>query len=260
MAAPEVDPMQGVWRWTWREAKRRRGEFWLAGAVFTVVTLAAGIWLESQLLSQPTPGQKFVAGLEAAGLGMGAVVLLSLVFALILAPFQQRNALRRTVQTALDEVDPHCLELEGFEISGWAGVNPEQLLPDEMLVSPVFRNRLLAPLEYQVESFSAKIEPDTMLAGRSDEVFTIPPQQSRVFRIQGGRFRVHLHDPHQIEIEYAMVYWRPGIVKRFRRTHKAVVDHRPIADDPNRWLAPPPWTDVNVTATEIQGLLVEPSG
>ena len=92
--------MCGVWRWAWAEARRRRGEFWLAGAVFAMATVVAGVLLAGQLPAQPPPNgwQKIVVGIEAAGLGVVAVFLLSLVLALVVAPIQQRNALRESVR------------------------------------------------------------------------------------------------------------------------------------------------------------------
>lgn len=89
--------MRGVLRWAWAEAKRRRTEFWLAGVLFTVVTLIAGVLLAQGLPSTPTAWDKIRVGLEAAGFGVGAVIVLSLGLALAIAPYQQRNALRATV-------------------------------------------------------------------------------------------------------------------------------------------------------------------
>ncbi len=109
MAGP--DPFGSSLGWAWAEARRRRGEFWLATVVFTVVTLFAGVLLLGGLPNSPSPGEQITAGLESAALGVVAVVLLSLLLGLIVAPYQQRNALRRMVEegsageSALAEVE-----------------------------------------------------------------------------------------------------------------------------------------------------------
>jgi hypothetical protein len=86
--------MRGAWHWTWAEARRLRGEFWLAGIVFALVTVVGGIALNVRLTTNASVGEKLVAALEGLGLGVAAVLLVGLVVGLVVTPFQQRNALR----------------------------------------------------------------------------------------------------------------------------------------------------------------------
>jgi len=113
MADP--DPFGRSFRWAWAEARKRRGEFWLAGGVFAAVTLVVGAILAQGLPGVPTTGDRVAIGLESAGLGIAAVLMLSLALGLVVAPYHQRNALRHMVRelAAEDSVEATLAWLRG---------------------------------------------------------------------------------------------------------------------------------------------------
>lgn len=88
-------PERGVFRWAWRRAARRRAQFWVATVIFSAVlsAITAFIVLPPNL----TLVQKVLGALTALGAATVAVVASTYILALMAAPYQQRNALRRTV-------------------------------------------------------------------------------------------------------------------------------------------------------------------
>jgi hypothetical protein len=179
MAVPEPDPMRGVWRWAWREAKRHRGEFWLAGFFFAVVTAGAAYLLAINLHSTPTPKQAFFVALEALGLGVIAVVLLSLVFALIVAPFQQRNALRRELRDLYASVNEYSLTLDDFLYD--IRVNQEYPgVPDaheSFNSKAVFKSSSTSVVECQLDSYEQRA---------ANAVGMLDPAQAEIWPINPG--------------------------------------------------------------------------
>jgi hypothetical protein len=99
----ESDPMGGVFRWAWAWAWKRRGSFEVSVLALGVVS----IFVSNTLAAPPSPtwGQRILNGLIGLLIALIAVIVLSLGFALLVAPYLQRNALRRRM-LALQQRDP----------------------------------------------------------------------------------------------------------------------------------------------------------
>lgn len=85
-------PMWGVFRWAWYHAKEIRARFWVGAAVFSLIV--ALIVSRIPLPPHPTVTQNLVASVLAV---IGATVVTGVgtyAYALVAAPFQQRNTLR----------------------------------------------------------------------------------------------------------------------------------------------------------------------
>jgi hypothetical protein len=95
--------MRGVFRWAWAWAWRRRGSFEVSVLALGVVS----IFVSNSLALPPNPtwGQRIVNGLIGLLVALMVVIVLSLGFALLVAPYLQRNALRRRM-LALQHRDP----------------------------------------------------------------------------------------------------------------------------------------------------------
>lgn len=84
----EPDPESGAFQWSWRTARRHR-QSWVVGAVlFAILTAVAYV------LTPTTWGTTFELGLISTGMAALALVILSVLYALLLAPLAQRNALK----------------------------------------------------------------------------------------------------------------------------------------------------------------------
>jgi len=130
MANPPT-PWEGVVGWTLAEIRRHLGRF-------TVGTVAVSIaWVLFSALvtlpANPTFGQRVANGLVALALAVGSVILLVGFYALAVAPYQQRNALRRMVaeggtaspdQAILDRIDTVSQSLSA-RLGQYARFQPE---------------------------------------------------------------------------------------------------------------------------------------
>jgi hypothetical protein len=92
---PGPDPMQGVFRWAWAWAWKRRGSYELSVVALGVISIFVSNTLA--LPPNPTWGQRIVNGLIGLLIALLLVIILSLGFAVLVAPYRQRNALRRSM-------------------------------------------------------------------------------------------------------------------------------------------------------------------
>jgi hypothetical protein len=84
-----LDPeYAGAVRWAWASAKQWRAKWWLGGVLFGIVGTVSGFIIPGSW------GNKLELSLMAFAIAVAIVTLISLVFALLSAPHQQRNALR----------------------------------------------------------------------------------------------------------------------------------------------------------------------
>ena len=99
----EPTPERGVLRWAYYHAVRDRAKFWVGS-----VGLAAVVVVVSTQVSLPahaTTTQKIVNGLVVLAIATIGVVVATYLYALLLAPYQQRNALRGMLAEAAARVD-----------------------------------------------------------------------------------------------------------------------------------------------------------
>jgi hypothetical protein len=95
--APDEEPLRtlGVFRWAWVRGRKYLDRF----AVGALLLGTAFIVISNTLVVPPNPtwGQRIVFGLTGLMTAAGIVVILSFGFALLVAPYQQRNGLREIV-------------------------------------------------------------------------------------------------------------------------------------------------------------------
>ncbi len=95
-------PASGVFRWAWYRAKEFRARFWVGAAVFAVIV--AFIVSRLPLPPHPTATQNLIASVLAV---IGATVVTgvgSYAYALVAAPFQQRNMLRTQLSESANTI------------------------------------------------------------------------------------------------------------------------------------------------------------
>jgi hypothetical protein len=94
----EPSPERGVFRWAYHHAVHDRAKFWVGsvGLSASIVVVATQVALPAH----PTTAQKIVNGLVVLGIAVGAVVAVTYLYALLVAPFQQRNVLRQELAAA----------------------------------------------------------------------------------------------------------------------------------------------------------------
>lgn len=95
----DLDPMGSVFKWARQEAKVHRGTFFVSGFGITAASVLATSLVS--LPRTPTTEQRIVNGLIGLLIGAVVVLTLSMLYALTVAPYKQRNALRKRVGGAL---------------------------------------------------------------------------------------------------------------------------------------------------------------
>lgn len=74
--------------WAWASAKQWRAKWWLGGVLFGAAGIVTGFIIPGSW------GNKLELSLIAFSMAVVAVILISLALAFLIAPYQQRNALR----------------------------------------------------------------------------------------------------------------------------------------------------------------------
>lgn len=107
----DPSPERGVFRWAHHRAVERRASFWVAAVAFAaVVTIIAALVV---LPPNPTLSQKLLSGLGGLAAAAAIVVVVTYAEALLVAPYEQRNALRRM----LVQLRERAAELETAPVS-----------------------------------------------------------------------------------------------------------------------------------------------
>jgi hypothetical protein len=94
---PDLDPGWGVFKWSWHQAKAHRRQWWVGGIVYAGLTAAAALLIPTDW---GTKGE--IAGMALA-MATVAVVVLSLGYAVLVAPYEQRATLRADVESLRTE-------------------------------------------------------------------------------------------------------------------------------------------------------------
>jgi hypothetical protein len=91
-------PERGIFRWVHYHAVRDRAKFWVGSVTLAGFLVIVGT--QVALPAHPTIGQRIVNGLVTLAIAAGALVAGTYLYALVAAPYQQRNALRRMYTAA----------------------------------------------------------------------------------------------------------------------------------------------------------------
>jgi hypothetical protein len=94
-AVAELDPLSGTFRWGWAQTVRDLNRFRVGTAFIGVMAAVLGALFP--LPDNPTLTDRLVNGVVVAVLGIAVVAVTTFLFRLVLAPYQQRNALRLMV-------------------------------------------------------------------------------------------------------------------------------------------------------------------
>jgi hypothetical protein len=108
---PEPSPERGVFRWAYYHAVRDRAKFWVGSVGLAAIVVVVGT--QVSLPTHATTTQTIVNGLEVLAIATAGVVVATYQYALLLAPYQQRNALREMLAAATD----HVAQLEEAPVS-----------------------------------------------------------------------------------------------------------------------------------------------
>jgi hypothetical protein len=105
----DMDPRIGIFRWAWHRAKLHRSRFIIGGILFAVVTVFSVGLIPSDW------GSKLEIALMAIGIGIVAVVVVALAFALVSAPYEQRDAFRGQLAVAKGSNEESRIELSSLK-------------------------------------------------------------------------------------------------------------------------------------------------
>ncbi len=107
----EPSPERGVFRWAYYHAVRDRAKFWVGSVGLATAVVVVGT--QVSLPAHATTTQTIVNGLVVLAIAAVGVVAATYSYALLSAPYQQRNALRGRLTSATDRV----AALEGAPVS-----------------------------------------------------------------------------------------------------------------------------------------------
>jgi hypothetical protein len=88
-----MDPSKGVVRWAAARSRQHLQAVIPAAFGIPLVAAAAGFFIA--LPKNPTTAQRTIQAAEALGLGLALVAVLVFLYAIVVAPYEQRNLLRR---------------------------------------------------------------------------------------------------------------------------------------------------------------------
>lgn len=99
-----MDPSsQGIIRWSAQRAHQHLQAVVPAAIAIPVAALILGQFVA--LPSKPTTGDRIIQGIESIIAGVAVVALLVFLYAVLVAPYEQRNALRRQLATVKGEAE-----------------------------------------------------------------------------------------------------------------------------------------------------------
>lgn len=87
-----MDPSQGIIKWSARRAHQHLQAVVIAAVVIPLAATVAGLFLA--LPPHPTVAERIGQAAEALGVGLLLVVILAFLYAILLAPYEQRKELR----------------------------------------------------------------------------------------------------------------------------------------------------------------------
>src|SRR5262245_38677485 len=99
-----MDPSsRGIIRWPAQRAHEHLQAVVPAAIAIPIAALIIGQFIA--LPSKPTTGDRIIQGIQSIIAGVAVVALLAFLYALLIAPYEQRNALRRQLAAAKREAE-----------------------------------------------------------------------------------------------------------------------------------------------------------
>ncbi len=99
----DLDPRRGVFRWARTRARNHRGRFGVGSVLLGAFVAVLGVAIH--LPSHPTTAQRMINALSGFGIAVGVILIGTLVYALVVAPYEQRNKLRRLLAESQEAHD-----------------------------------------------------------------------------------------------------------------------------------------------------------
>jgi hypothetical protein len=176
-----MDPtQQGIIRWSAHRAHEHLQAVVPASIAIPVIAIIAGQLIA--LPAKPTTADRIIQGVESLGAGVLIVALLVFIYAILVAPYEQRNALRRQVLNAAKEMTElqdsvyETLRLERIESSR---ESPDLSKPDifnKLLCTMHFQNTAQVPIKYSLRAMSIEIEGHPYpVVNMNDDTYRVQP-------------------------------------------------------------------------------------
>lgn len=171
---------QGIIRWSAHRANDHLQAVVPASIGIPLIAIIAGQFIA--LPAKPTTADRIIQGVESLGVGVLIVALLVFIYAILVAPYEQRNALRRQMVNAANEIKElrgsirEALQLR--EISTNRGVanisNPDRY--NKLWFIMYFRNTASIPIKYSLRELTVELNgratPDIAFSNDSYRVST----------------------------------------------------------------------------------------
>ncbi len=171
---------QGVIRWSAHRAHEHLQAVVPASIGIPLIAIIAGQFIA--LPAKPTTADRIIQGAESLGVGVLIVALLVFTYAILVAPYEQRNALRREVVNSAKEITAirdavyETLRLERIESSR---ESPDLSKPDifnKMLCTMHFRNTAQVPIKYSLRQMSIEVDGQSSpVVQVNDDTYRVQP-------------------------------------------------------------------------------------
>lgn len=174
-----MDPSQGVVKWSAQRAHQHLQAVVTTAVGIPLAAAVAGLFLA--LPAHPTVEERIGQAAEALGIGLLLVAVLAFLYAILLAPYEQRKELRSellAVRTKYGElVDNVHKGLVLSQASVSREVRPENLLQTVRLTFHLrIRNDTDTVIEYQMKELSVLIRDQKAQLPEDDDSYRVWPK------------------------------------------------------------------------------------
>jgi hypothetical protein len=176
-----VDPTQGVIKWSAQRAHQHLQGVVTAAVAIPLAATVAGLFIAQP--AHPTVAQRIGQAAEALAIGLALVALLAFLYAILLAPYEQRKALR----TELRGIKTKYIELvegvhKGLVVSDLT-VSREVRQEDPTQTVRLnfhlrFRNDTDTAIEYQMKDLSVYIRDKKVQMPTDDTSYRVWPRST----------------------------------------------------------------------------------
>jgi hypothetical protein len=182
-----VEPkQQGIIRWSAHRAHDHLQAVVPASIGIPLIAIIAGQFIA--LPKKPTTADRIIQGVESLGVGVLIVALLVFIYAILIAPYEQRNALRRQLKNSVRELSEirssvhQTLRLDKVEITRNVPLGASPWIYDRLQFAMYFENTAAVPIKYSMQRLSLELngQPVNIEANRDTYRLAV-----------GGRDRYH---------------------------------------------------------------------